>query len=69
MNNEKFYMIFGSSLILLIFSGVLFLYFNHIDRVEKASNWCENAGGFPVIGDDGLFKVCIDSDAVIEPTQ
>lgn len=65
MDREFFYFpaFFESCLYLL---GVLVLSLSHIERTEADSNWCENAGGISVIGDDGHFKVCLDPSAVIK---
>lgn len=48
---------------IIVFLTTLTLF--HIDDVNEMSNWCENAGGIAIIGDDGHFKVCLDSDSVI----
>jgi hypothetical protein len=35
------------------------------DRIEK-TNWCAQAGGIPIVGDKGHFKLCLRPEAVIQ---
>lgn len=66
MDRKFFYIMFGIGLIFIFSLGVLILSLAHVERTQEDSTWCENAGGIPVIGDDGHFKVCLDPSAVIK---
>lgn len=53
-------------LVAVMLTGVFFLVSWHHEHVIESKDWCTEAGGVPLIGDRGHFKLCLDTSAVIE---
>jgi hypothetical protein len=58
--------IFITVFFIAIVAGVFWLSMTHSNAVNERKNWCEEAGGIPVVGDKGHYKICLDPSAVIE---
>ena len=65
MKFESIVLILGFSII----GFILYLMINFDNQVKERVNWCEDAGGIPLKGDKGHFKICLDPNAVIEKKQ
>ena len=52
--------------VVLILVGLFFLVVNFHDVQTNNRDVCSEAGGIPIFGDKGHFKVCLRPEAVIE---